>query len=55
MSKEIKLNYKFHSWVIKTERTPIADVEGHVVAFNTGGWRWTPKTGQVVKLWVTLK
>jgi len=31
------LNYKFYTYVIKSERVPVGDVEGHTVSLTVGG------------------
>jgi hypothetical protein len=56
MSKEIKLNFKAYQWTIKAERTPIGDVEGHVVAFSKIGSIFVYENGEVAtanSVWIS--
>ena len=41
------MTYKFYSWVIKRERTPIGDVEGHNVTHTKRGAFYVFENGEV--------
>jgi hypothetical protein len=44
------LNYKFYTWVIKSERVPVADVEGHTVVLTTRGAFYVFDNGEVATI-----
>ena len=41
------MNYKFYSWVIKSESVPISDMEGHAVGFVMRGGFFVFENGEV--------
>lgn len=41
------MNYKFYTWVIKSESVPIGDMEGHVVSFIMRGGFYVFENGEV--------
>lgn len=41
------MNYKFYTWVIKSESVPISDMEGHVVSFVMRGGFFMFENGEV--------
>src|SRR4030042_4399216 len=41
------MNYKFYSWVIKSESVPISDMEGHAVGFVMRGGFYVFENGEV--------
>jgi len=41
------MNYKFYTWVIKSERVPIDDVDGHTVGFVMRGAFYAFENGEV--------
>ena len=41
------MNYKFYTWVIKSESVPISDMEGHIVSFVLRGCFYVLKTGRL--------
>ena len=41
------MNYKFYTWVIKSESIPISDMEGHVVSFVLRGCFYVFENGEV--------
>jgi hypothetical protein len=44
------LNYKFYTWMIKSESAPVADVEGHTVALGSRGAFYVFDTGDVATM-----
>jgi hypothetical protein len=44
------MNYKFYTWVIKAERVPVADVEGHVVGLVKRGAFYVFENGEVATI-----
>jgi hypothetical protein len=44
------LNYKFYTWVIKSESVPVADVEGHTVTLGTRGAFYVFDNGEVATM-----
>lgn len=44
------LNYKFYTWVIKTESVPVSDAEGHTVALQTRGAFYVFDNGEVATM-----
>jgi hypothetical protein len=40
-------NYKFYTWVIKSESVPVADVEGHALGFNVRNAFYVFENGEV--------
>jgi hypothetical protein len=44
------LNYKFCTWVIKSERVPVADVDGHTVVLTTRGAFYVFDGGEVATI-----
>src|SRR4030043_1770378 len=41
------MNYRYYTWVIKSESVPINDVEGHVVGFIMRGGYFVFENGEV--------
>jgi len=44
------LNYKFYTWMIKSESAPVADVEGHTVNFGMRGAFYVFDNGEVATM-----
>jgi hypothetical protein len=44
------LNYKFFTWVIKSESVPVSDVEGHTVALHMRGAFYVFENGEVATM-----
>jgi hypothetical protein len=44
------LSYKFYTWVIKGERVPVGDVEGHTVGFAMRGAFYVFENGEVATI-----
>lgn len=44
------LNYKFYTWVIKSESVPVADAEGHTVTLGTRGAFYVFDNGEVATM-----
>jgi hypothetical protein len=44
------LNYKFYTWMIKSESVPVADVEGHTVALGSRGAFYVFDNGDVATM-----
>jgi hypothetical protein len=41
------MNYKFYTWVIKNEKVPVTDVEGHIVGLQVRGSFYVFENGEV--------
>jgi hypothetical protein len=44
------LNYKFYTWMIKSESVPVADVEGHTVALGSRGAFYVFDNGDIATM-----
>jgi hypothetical protein len=44
------MNYKFYTWVIKSERSPVGDVEGHTLGFGMRGAFYVFENGEVATI-----
>jgi hypothetical protein len=43
-------NYKFYTWVIKSESAPVADTEGHIVYMAQRGAFWVFENGEIATI-----
>src|SRR4030042_2994078 len=44
------MNYKFYTWVIKAERVPVGDVEGHTMGFGKRGAFYVFENGEIAAI-----
>jgi hypothetical protein len=44
------MNYKFYTWVIKSEGAPVADTEGHIVYIQMRGAFWVLENGEIATI-----
>jgi hypothetical protein len=44
------MNYKFYTWMIKSETAPVADVEGHIWTLNNRGAFYVFENGEVATI-----